>query len=778
MHRFAAAKRGGSIQRLPIVGILLVILTAVLAGSCGRGPQQRLARADELYRKGDYNAAALEYRKVIQSDPNNGLAYLGYGRCRLRLGEAPEAAGAFSEAVRLMPDHEEAAAALADVLLAAYTKGNTDLHSIYDRLSELSDRLLIKDPASFQGLRIKGYLAVFNRQPERAIEYFQKALSRKPMDPEVVLILSQTLLENKRAAEGEKLAADFVVQRPDYYPVGDVLYRHYLKTKRVGQAQKLLEDRIQANPKQAAPIVQLAEHFARHNDEGRMKSTLARLTSDPKTYPGGHAAAAELLERLNRWEEAAALYQEGMKAEPDRKLDYLRKTAALLNRHGRREEALQAAQEVLRAKPDDAWARQFRALWILDNKQVDRLPEALQDLQALEKKSPDNSGLQFHLGRAYLAAGKAQEAKQAFAKAARDKNFLPPRTALAELSAQAFDYRALMIYAEEMLQANPNNPRARLFRIVARVGLGETKQAAEEMQKLLRDFPNYGEAQFEAGFVYMAENKWKEAEAAFRKFYKPGQADLRPLRALVSLWERTRSFDVALKTLEAERKANPGSLEVLELLGSVAASAGKPDVAVAALREAAGRNPRSVTVALRLADAYMRQGDLGQAAAVARKAVELAPKNIYALQLLAQVQNASNQHQEAIQTLRRAMDADPGNPFLANNLSYFLARQGVDLDKALQLAQKAVSGLNNDPTALDTLGYVYLRKGQKDAAIQVFRSLVAKFPDSATYNHHLGMALLEKGDRAEARKALAKALEGNPTPDQRREIEDLLRRAS
>jgi len=766
--------RGASIPRC---GVAIFLLLVVLTASCRRGPQQHLARADELYRKGNYAAAALEYRKVIQADPRSGPAYLGLGRSQLRTGNPEEALAAFTEAVKLMPDSEEAAAALADLLMTAYAAGKGASQPLYERLATLSGTLLAKDPSSYEGLRIKGYLALFDRQLDQAVAYFEKANARKPMQPEVVLILTQTLFETKRAAEGEKLALDFIARRPDYFPVGDALYRYYLRTRRIAEAQKLLEDRIQANPKQTAPIVQLAEHFARLKDEGRMKSTLARILSDPKTYPGAHLAAGELMERLNRWEEAAEFYREGLQADPERKIDYLRKTAVLLNRHGRKEEALHAAQEILRAKPDDDWALQFRALWILDNRQAARLPEALKDLQALVKKTPDNAALQYHLGRAHLAAGNIEQAKQAFAKAARDPNFIPPRMALAELSAHASDYRALMTYAEEMLRVNPNHPRARLLRIIARVGLGDVKQASAEMQKLLKDQPTYGEAQFEAGFVLMAENKLPAAEAVFRKFYTPGQSDLRPLRALLSVWERMKAFDVALRTLEAERKVNPSSPEIVELLGNTAVAAGKLDVALAAFREAVDRNPGSITLLLRLAEVYQRKGDLGQALALAHKAVAMAPKNIYALQFLAQVQEASNQRSEALKTLRRAVTVDPQNPFLANNLAFFLASEGQDLDQALELAKKAVGALNNEPTTLDTLGLVYLRKGQKDAAVQVFQSLVAKFPDSPVYNHHLGMALLEKGNRAEARKALEKALRGALPPAQRKEVEELLRKA-
>ncbi len=59
---------------------------------------------------------------------------------------------------------------------------------------------------------------------------------------------------------------------------------------------------------------------------------------------------------------------------------------------------------------------------------------------------------------------------------------------------------------------------------------------------------------------------------------------------------------------------------------------------------------------------------------------------------------------------------------------------------------------------MDTLGWVYYKKGLYDSAIGEFSDSLAKIPDNAAVIYHLGMAYYKKGDTARAREQLEKAL--------------------
>ena len=97
----------------------------------------------------------------------------------------------------------------------------------------------------------------------------------------------------------------------------------------------------------------------------------------------------------------------------------------------------------------------------------------------------------------------------------------------------------------------------------------------------------------------------------------------------------------------------------------------------------------------------------------------------------------------------------------ANNLAFLLAEKDKNIDEALELARMAKERSPVDPNIMDTLGWVYYKKGLYDSAISEFNDCLQKLPDNATVIYHLGMAYYKKGDSEKARSNLEKALSLN-----------------
>ena len=109
-----------------------------------------------------------------------------------------------------------------------------------------------------------------------------------------------------------------------------------------------------------------------------------------------------------------------------------------------------------------------------------------------------------------------------------------------------------------------------------------------------------------------------------------------------------------------------------------------------------------------------------------------------------------------------------------NNLAFVIAEQGGDLDLALTYAQRAKQKLPQSPEVADTLGWIYIKKRLTPNAIEIYNDLVAKQPANSTYRYHLGMALLQRGDKPQARKELETALRNKPSPVEAGKIKELL----
>lgn len=123
---------------------------------------------------------------------------------------------------------------------------------------------------------------------------------------------------------------------------------------------------------------------------------------------------------------------------------------------------------------------------------------------------------------------------------------------------------------------------------------------------------------------------------------------------------------------------------------------------------------------------------------------------------LGSVCNVVGQYQEAVYWIDRGISLSPKDPFvlamLFNELAYVLAKQELHLDRCVQLARTALE-LFPDTRAngfiRDTLGVVYLKRGDYPKAIQNLREAVRKDP-TVIPRFHLALALLENRDAANA----------------------------
>ena len=101
-----------------------------------------------------------------------------------------------------------------------------------------------------------------------------------------------------------------------------------------------------------------------------------------------------------------------------------------------------------------------------------------------------------------------------------------------------------------------------------------------------------------------------------------------------------------------------------------------------------------------------------------------------------------------------------GKTSLVYHLAWMYADGGEKLDEALKLAQTATQAMPDVPELMDTLGWVYYKKGLTAVAIEQLQKAVAlddvaaknnNANPSPVYRYHLGMALKAKGDKDGAR---------------------------
>jgi tetratricopeptide (TPR) repeat protein len=102
----------------------------------------------------------------------------------------------------------------------------------------------------------------------------------------------------------------------------------------------------------------------------------------------------------------------------------------------------------------------------------------LAEFQKLLQRNPENPIWHFNLGLAYLAKKKPDAARGQFEEAVKlNKNYVPPRLVLAEMSLERNAYPEALRYANEVLARRPTLLKAMLYRSEALMGSGNYSEA-------------------------------------------------------------------------------------------------------------------------------------------------------------------------------------------------------------------------------------------------------------------------------------------------------------
>jgi tetratricopeptide (TPR) repeat protein len=758
-----------------ISGGVLVLAVCFAQAGCHRSAKYYFDTANKYYSQGKFADASLNYRKSIQQNPNFAEAHYRLGLTELKAGHQNSAYEELQRSAGLEPKRDDIKVQLADIALNGYQASPDKPKVLYDQVVNTADDLLGRDPNSFDGLRLRADVLSINKRFDEAISTFKKADKIRPSDPGVVFPMIQVMLRLNQGPEAENLAKSFLQGHKDVGSVYDVLIAEYIRDKRMADAEALLKSKVANMPSDAGPVVQLASFYWQLKRESEAQQELQRILKDPRDFPRGHAIVGDFYAGNQKWEDAIREYNTGLQSNPKDKTFYRKEIVKALVAQGKREDAINELNQILKDIPDDTDSRTERAILLRQSNDPKKLGLALSEFNALKETNPKDEVVQYNLGLVYFARGDLAAAREHLTESSKiQPRYIDPRLVLVEMDLKERKYSEAIHTAEEVLAVDPRNLDARLWHAAGLLGNRAFDQARNEMNALLRENPDSLNVNLNAAVLDAAEKKYSAAEARYLRFYKPGQQNLMPLEGLVQLYTVERETDKALKLIDNELKLAPDSAFVHLLLASTAIRAGKLDLAAQQYEWLRSKDPNSVQVYASLGDLYQLKGDINGALESYQKARDLAPNNPGIIAMIAFLQNTSGKEIEAIGTLQKQLAMDPENTIAMNNLAFALADTSTDLDKALTLAQSAQRKAPSNPGIADTVGWVYVKKGLNDSAIQIFNGLVKKYPDEPAFRYHLGVALLQKGEPAEAKAEFEISLSKNPPKDIAEKIKQIL----
>src|SRR5579871_3693234 len=413
------------LKRVPLLSVIPLLF---LLAACNTDPKaasrKYVDNGNKYFNRGKYKEASIMYRRALNKDARYGEAWYRLGLTNMQLGIPLEAARSFSRARELDPANTDAVVKLADIELAFYLASPQNNRQLLPEVKELDQQLLKKDPRSYDGLRLAGYIALVQKDLKTSVQNFEEANQVKPDQPELVLSLVQALFADQQNEKAETYAKNLIEKQKSYGPMYDALYYYYVRNNHPDLGEELLKKKIANNPTQGPYQLQLALHYYMTNRRPEMTATLARLTSDPKTYPEGHLQAGDFYLRIRDLNDALAQYDLGQKEDGKNKRTYQKRMVEVLGTEGKHDQATKIVDALLKQDPKDSDVIAMHATLLLQSGDPKQIKTVISELQPLVTKTPRNATLHYNLGRAYMAASDSQNLDQArihFQEAVKDE---------------------------------------------------------------------------------------------------------------------------------------------------------------------------------------------------------------------------------------------------------------------------------------------------------------------------------------------------------------------
>ena len=162
---------------------------------------------------------------------------------------------------------------------------------------------------------------------------------------------------------------------------------------------------------------------------------------------------------------------------------------------------------------------------------------------------------------------------------------------------------------------------------------------------------------------------------------------------------------------------------------------------------------------------YEEKSDFAAGISALEEARRIEPKNLEVLYQIGMLHEKKGEPGKALAIMDEVLTIDPEYPNALNFVGYSLAEKGIRLDEAEAMIRKALIKRPDDGYIIDSLGWVFYKKGDLKAALQEIRKANNLMPEDPTIHEHLGdiYSALKDYDKALHHYERSMALEKDPS---------------
>jgi tetratricopeptide (TPR) repeat protein len=639
----------------------------------------------------------------------------------------------------------------------------------------------------------RGRLALARGRTQRALAALRRARRQDASHLPTLGLLAEAYLRGNQSQEAARVLRQAAELQPANEQITRRLFDLYLAGGRIDQAERVLQEFRKHRPKSlAGHVLEVRLLLAKGNaeDAGKLLAALKRdakgapdvvvldvrvrtgppgslpykATFDEATqrledlladHPGdadARALLADLYGRAGRHEQAARHWRRIYERTPWR-ADVAGAYAEALRRSQRHAEAAAVLRRELAYDPNDAVARLRLIDALKATAGYDEAEAALR--QWIEQAGEEPERLRYRLllqdlyeqAERYDKLHELLDAWIAAEQPGRPRRALRARKLRVHVLAGQADQG--VAYARAWMKEAPGYlPAAVLAR--ALLDANEHRRAVAELDRWIADAPEEeGEPLRALKVAALAQaGELESAERYALKWLRDAGGALPPRRALIDTLIEADALDRAEALLtdwlaaagEPNAAATPASADAnapatapeTRPAPTTAPATGPASAPTTAPAPARGLPAETVQWLRRTRlRVLIERQQYARALSSVKEYLAQNPDNVDLLELKSVAAGEANRPDEALAAMERAHRlSEDGLESLstANNLSYAYADRGVKLDRAEALIISAVRRSPN-PAFVDTLGWVYYKRGKLPRAGAVFRDLLGEIAD-------------------------------------------------
>jgi tetratricopeptide (TPR) repeat protein len=781
-------------MRHAIVGFLIFALVGLAAcQDDATRLQEHMTRGKDYAEENRHEEAIIEFKSVLQIDPNVAEAHYGLALAYLRTRKPREGFWELRETVRLDPANHDAKLEFSQIAILAGEK---------EEALRQSSSVVEADPSNIRAYLVKGQALDSLDRRDEALESYEQALAVEPDNEAAMRVVAKARGQREMFQESEALYTKLTELYPsfdNYLAMARMINR--LGPERTDDHEAILKKALELaeGEERTQAYVHLASFYYRRDrrdesfallEEGVAKEEetldLIYLLARLHRGEGNKAKADELIEksaearpddpkvhlvlssyrgRNGDYEGALAAAEKALELAPDDKDGKLRKAEVLLElgfedeREGAVEEARAIVDAVLASEASDPRALMVDAKLKLGAGQV---AAAASSLRAGIDARPNWAQARYMLGAVLAVQQDYAAARTELARALEiDAGLLEAKGMLSQVHFKLGEWDYCIERGREYLREKPEDSKVRLLVAQSLLRGGRIDDAQEELEAIPEESRD-GETLYALGRIQMGRRNLEVAREHLLAADEMMPANPEILQILIVLDRRQDRLGESKARIASALEAEPENGKLHQLAGVLAMIENRQDDAEESFRKAIEFDPDDPSGYQRLARYYARTGRLEETARTYEKALEVNPDQGQLHHFLGVLYELSGDRERAIERYEEAIQLGPELAEAKNNLAYIYADSGQNLDRALELAQDAKALLPDNPSVADTLGWVLFKRGVPSAAIGYLKEAeAATKPNDASLGvvrFHLAQAYEANGDAEDALEALDRAL--------------------